>query len=104
MSTQPLLNKYNDPGNPTITVYINDQRIANMLINLGAAINVMTKDLFTTLRLQGLRHTPTVLELEDMSHVKTKATLEDIVITICSWRYSIEFVILQPKSNLGDIR
>lgn len=51
MSSQPLLTKYNDPGNPTITIYINDQPIANTLIYLGVSINVMTKDLFTTLRL-----------------------------------------------------
>lgn len=100
MSAQPLLTKYNDRGNPTVIFYINDQPIANMLINLGAAINVMTNDLFTTLGLQGLRHTPTVLELTNRSRVKPKGVLEDIVITIASWRYPANFLILQPKSNL----
>lgn len=63
MSIQPLLTKYNDLGNPMIIVYINDQPITNTLIDIGATINVMRKDLLTTLGLQGLRHTPTVLEL-----------------------------------------
>jgi len=70
MSVQPRLTKYNDPGNPTLTVYINDQPITNTLIDLRATINAMKKDLFTTLGLHELRHTPTVLELVDRSHVK----------------------------------
>lgn len=69
---QPLLTKYNYPRNPMVIVYINDQPIANTLIDLGATINVMTKDLFTSLGLQGLRHTPIVLELVDKSCVKLK--------------------------------
>lgn len=101
MFDQPLLTKYNNTRNPTFTIYINDHPITNTLIDLGATINVMTKDLFTTLGLQGLRHTPIVLELVDKSRVKPEGVLEDIVITIASWRYLTDFLILQPKSNLG---
>lgn len=72
MLAQPLLTKYNYPRNPMVTVYIYDQPIANTLIDLGATINAMTKDLFTSLGLQGLRHTPTVLELVDKSRVKLR--------------------------------
>ena len=61
MIDQPLLTKYNDPGNPTVTVHIENHPITNTLIDLGAAINVMTKDLFISLGLHGLRPTPTVL-------------------------------------------
>ena len=81
---QPLITKKNDPGKPTVTIYINDQPIDNTLTDLGASINVMTKDLFISLGLQGLRNTPTVLELADMSRVKPEGMLEDIVITIDS--------------------
>lgn len=101
MTDQPLLTKYNDLGNPMVTFYIDDQPITNTLIDLGAIINVMTKDLFTTLGLHGLKHTPTVLELAYRSHVKLEGVLEDIVITVASWRYPADFIILQTKSNLG---
>ena len=40
---QSLLTKYNDLGNPTVTVYIDDKPITNTLIDLGAAINIMRK-------------------------------------------------------------
>eukprot|EP00253_Pinus_taeda_P021442 PITA_21442 len=51
MYALPLLTKYNDLGNPIVTVYINYQPTTNTLIDLGAAINVMTKDLFIALGL-----------------------------------------------------
>ena len=37
-----LLAKYNDPRNPTVTVHIGHTQIPNVLVDLGAAINVMT--------------------------------------------------------------
>lgn len=101
MTAQPILTKYNDPRNPTIIVYIDDQPKTNTLINLGAATNVVEKDLFTTLRLHGFRHMPTILELEDRYHVKPRGVLEDVVIIIASSRYPTDFIILQTKSNLG---
>ena len=52
---------------------------------------------------EAFRHTPTVLELADRSHVKPEGMLEDIVITIASLRYPDDFLILQPKSNLGGV-
>ena len=39
-----LLAKYDDIGNPTITVEIGNAHIPNVLVDLGAAINVMTID------------------------------------------------------------
>lgn len=96
MSAQPLLTKYNDPRNPMVTIYINDQPISNTLIELGVAINVMTKYLFIALRLQGLKHTPILFELADRSRVKPEGMLEDIVITIASWRYPTDFLTYSP--------
>ena len=37
---QPLLTKYNDPGNPTVTVHIDNNPITNTLIDLGAVITL----------------------------------------------------------------
>ena len=37
-----LLAKYDDPGNPTVTVQIGNTQIPNVLVDLGAKINVMT--------------------------------------------------------------
>ena len=36
--------KYEDPGNPILTVHINGVEIQNVLVDLGAAINVITAE------------------------------------------------------------
>ena len=103
MIDQPFLTKYNDLGNPTVTFHIENHPITNTLIDIGAAINVMTKDLFISLGLHGLRPTPTVIELADRSCVKPEVMIEYVAITVASWNYSTDFLILQTKSNLEVI-
>ena len=53
--------KYSDPRSPIVNVSINGQFVKNALIDLGAAINVMTKDTMKKLQIEGLRPTPTIL-------------------------------------------
>lgn len=48
----PLV-KYGDPSNPTITIQIDQVSISNTLVDLGAAINIMTCE---TLKLLGLKN------------------------------------------------
>ena len=40
------LAKYADPGNSTVTVCIGKIQISNVLVDLGASINVMTIETF----------------------------------------------------------
>jgi hypothetical protein len=54
MSGKPLVKKYGDPGNPIVTISINDVPIGNTLIDLGAAINIMTVLTMETLQLDTL--------------------------------------------------
>ena len=93
--------KYDDPGNPTITVQIGHTQIPNVLVDLGAAINVMTIETVRKLGLTNLRPTPTVLELADRSTIKPEGILDDLVISVDSWEYPVDFLVLQPKSQLG---
>ena len=53
--------KYSDPGSPVVSVSINGQFVKNALIDLGATINVMTKETMKKLQIEGLRPTPTIL-------------------------------------------
>ena len=41
-----------------------------------------------------LRHTPTVLELADKSTVKLVGALDDIIVTMASWEYPVDFLVL----------
>jgi hypothetical protein len=93
--------KYGDPGNPILTVQINGVQILNVLVDLGAAINVITTETMHALGLRNLKHTPTVLELADRSTVKPVGKLEDVTISVDSWHYPIDFLVLQTQSSVG---
>eukprot|EP00253_Pinus_taeda_P017978 PITA_17978 len=101
MSTQTTVEKYLDPGIPMVTISMNNLSVPNTLIDLGAAINVMTLETMKDLQLNDIRTTSTVLELADRSKVVPEGILEDIIVSLDSWEYPVDFLILQPKTNLG---
>eukprot|EP00253_Pinus_taeda_P034133 PITA_34133 len=101
MTNTVSIEKYVDPGIPKVTTIINNIQIPNTLIDLGAAINVMTLETMRTLQLTNLQHTTIVLELDDRSKVIPEGILEDIIVSLDSWEYPVDFLVLQPKSNLG---
>lgn len=52
----------------------------------------------------GLFHihpTPIVLELADRSKIKLEEVLDDVVISLDSWEYPVDFIMLQPKNPMG---
>eukprot|EP00253_Pinus_taeda_P001941 PITA_01941 len=93
--------KYLDPGSPTVDVHINGTIIPHTLIDLGAAINVMTKDTMLKLNLQGsLRNTTIVLQLVDRSTATPEGIVEDVMVSIDSSQYPADSLVLQPKNKL----
>ncbi|CAF4437656.1 unnamed protein product, partial [Adineta steineri] len=53
------------------------------------------------LKIYNIRPTPTILELTDRSKVNPEGVVDDVIVSIDSWEYPVDFIILQPKSNLG---
>ncbi|KAH9296646.1 hypothetical protein KI387_044226 [Taxus chinensis] len=94
-----LLPKYRDPGSPVISVSIGNKDVHNVLIDLGAAINVMTVDTLKTLPLMGIQPTNTILHMADQSVAKPEGIIEDVVVMVESWEYPVDFLILQPKGK-----
>ena len=71
------------------------------LIYLGVAIDVMTKDTMLKLNLQPcLRCTATILQLVDSSTIFPLGVLEDIVVSLESWEYPVDFIVLETKEKL----
>jgi len=65
------------------------------LVDLGAAINIMTLETSQLLQLKNvIRETPTILELVDHSTIKPKGVTEDLIISFESWNYPADFVVL----------
>jgi len=72
------------------------------LVYLGATINIMTLETSQLLQLQNeIKDTPTILELADRSTIKPEGVIEDLIISVESWNYPADFVVLQPKIKLG---
>ena len=61
----------------------------------------MTIETVRKLGLTNLRPTPIILELADRSTIKLEGILDDLVISVDSWEYHVDFLVLQPKSQLG---
>jgi hypothetical protein len=98
--TPPI--KYGDPRNPTVTVKIEQTFIQHVLVDLGEAINIMPIETMQLLQL-GTKIQPTliVLELTDRSTIRPKGVIDDLVISVDSWEYPVDFVKLHPKSSMG---
>jgi len=72
-------------GSPVVDVHINGTIVPHTLIDLGAAINVMTKDTMLKINLQGsLRKTTTILQLANRSTVTPEGIVEDVMVSIDS--------------------
>ena len=53
------------------------------------------------LKLPNILYIPTLLQLADRSVIKPDGVLEDILVSLDSWEYPVDFMILTPKNNLG---
>eukprot|EP00253_Pinus_taeda_P022552 PITA_22552 len=101
MLGQVIYPKYLEPGSPVVDVHINGTIIPHTLIDLGAAINVMTRDTMLKLNLQSsLRKTSTVLQLADHSTMTPERIVEDVLVSVDSWEYHADFLVLQPKAKI----
>ena len=53
------------------------------------------------LNIIGLRQTPTILQLADSSTIVPDGMLEDVIVTLHSWEYPVDFLVLSPKTSTG---
>ena len=75
MMGQTKIQKYLELGSPIVKTHINGIEVPNTLIDLGAAINVMSKQTMNQLKLSNLQYTPTLLQLADRSVIKPDGVL-----------------------------
>lgn len=92
--------KYEDPGNPIVTVQIYGQTLPNALVDLGAAINILTTTTCQKLGITSIEPTSTLLELAGRSVVRPEGILHDVMVSVDSWEYPTNFLIINPKTRL----
>lgn len=76
--------KYEDPRNPIVTVQINGKTFSNALVDLGAAINILTTTTCQKLGITSMEPTSTLLELVDRSIVRPEGTLHNVMVSLDS--------------------
>eukprot|EP00253_Pinus_taeda_P017564 PITA_17564 len=92
--------KYEDPGNPMVTIQIYGQTMPNALVDLGATINILTTSTCQKLGITSVEPTSTLLELADRSVVRLEGILHDVMVSVDSWEYPTDFLIINPKTRL----
>ena len=86
--------KNDDLENLKIIVQMGEIVIPNTLVDLGVAINIMTKEIVEKLGIIGLRPTSTVLQLANRSTIWSEGIVEDVNISLDSWEYLVDFLVL----------
>eukprot|EP00253_Pinus_taeda_P012743 PITA_12743 len=92
--------KYEGPGNPVVTIQIQGYTFPNTLVDLGAAINIMTTETYRVLGIINLEPTSTLSELVNKSIVRPQGTLQDVTISIDSVEYIVDFLAINPRNRL----
>ena len=90
--------KYKDPNCPTISIVIGEQLIKSALLDLGASVNLPPFIVYEKLGLGELRPTKIVLQLADRSIRLPQGVVEDVLIKVGEFIFSIEFIVLDTKS------
>ena len=72
-----------------------------MCQHLGVSIIAMTKNIMEKLQFPNLSLTPAILKLAYRSIVKIKGALKYVVISIDSWEYLVNFMVLWLNSSLN---
>jgi hypothetical protein len=92
--------KYIDLGNPMVTVQIQGFFFPNTLVDLGAAIHILIIETCNVLGITSFEPTSIMLALADRLVVKPVGTLQDIEISVDSWEYPTDFLVINPISRL----
>ena len=89
--------KYKDPGCPTISVNIGGTCVEKTLLDLGASVNLLPYSVYKQLGLGELKPTSITLSLVDRSIKIPKGTVEDVLIQVDKFYYSVDFVVLDTE-------
>ena len=89
--------KYKDPGCPTISVNIGGTCVEKELLDLGASVNLLPYLMYKQLGLGELKPTSITLSLTDRSIKIPKRTVEDVLIQVDKFYYTMDFVVLDTE-------
>lgn len=86
--------KYKILGSPTIACVIGSSKIGQALLDHGSSVNLLPYTIYEQLGLGELKPTPIILQLVDQSIKMPRGIVEDVLVQIDKFFYSVDFVVL----------
>ncbi|XP_009800970.2 uncharacterized protein [Nicotiana sylvestris] len=94
-----LAQKLKDPGSFTIQISIGKHAVGRALCDLGASINLMPLSVFRQLGLGEPCPTIVILQLVDRSLAHLEGVIEDVLVQVGCFIFSIDFIILDYETD-----
>ncbi|XP_059649406.1 uncharacterized protein LOC132295243 isoform X1 [Cornus florida] len=89
--------KFKDPGAPTLSCIIGNHEVHRALLDLGLSVNLILYSVYCQLGLGDLKPTSVVLQLVDRSTKQLRGIVEDILIKVNKFYFSVDFVVLDTE-------
>ncbi len=89
--------KFKDPGAPTIFCVIGDNSIDRALLDLGASVNLLPYSVYEKFGLGELKPTSVSLQLADRSVKMPRGMIEDVLVKVDKFYFSVDFIVLDME-------
>nr|KYP65455.1 hypothetical protein KK1_011690 [Cajanus cajan] len=96
-----ILEKCKDPGTFYIPCIIGNNKFENVMLDLGASINVMPLFIFKSLSLGPLQPTGVVIQLANRSVAHTIGFVEDILVRVGELILLVDFYVLNMEKGFS---
>ena len=91
--------KLKDPRSFIIPYTLDSKEFPKCLCDLGASINLMPLSLFRELNLGEVINTNIILQLTDHSIKKLYGVVEDVLVRVDKFMFSVDFLILDYEQD-----
>ena len=94
-----MLKTCKDPKMFTVPCIIGNYRFDNVVLDLGAFINVMLVSVYNSLRLRSLHDTGVVIQLANRSNAHPTGLIEDVLVRVNELIFPMDFYILKMEKE-----
>ena len=91
--------KLKDPGSFSISCIIGNTSFDNVMLDLGASINVMPLNVYQSLSLGPLKSDNVIIQLADCSNKYPEGYVEDVLMQVNNLIFPADFYVLDVESN-----
>ena len=91
--------KMKDPGSFTIPCIIGSTKFDNVMLDLGASINVMSYNVYKSLGLGPLKKDSVIIQLADRSNKYPEGYVDDVLVQVNHLIFPADFYVLEMEDS-----